>query len=508
MRINLIEYFIEIVGKYPARTAVIEGDGKISFRQLKESSVSLACEIIKKENALNQPVAVYLPKSIDTVVADMAITFSGNIYMNLDVKAPLERISNIISHIQPAILITNKQYLETVKTVLSGSVKIFLMDGDYSFDEKQEKDLLKRLSKLIDADPYCIINTSGSTGTPKGVVLNHRSFIDFTEWSIETLKIGDNEIIGSLSPAVFDIYSHELCMMMSKGSTIVLLPESLSAFPIKMLEILKKEKVSYIFWVPTIMVNIANMDLLSKIELPELKTVWFAGEVLPTKQYNYWHNYLPHTKFVNLYGPIEITLDCTYYIVDREFDDSEPLPIGFACRNTSLLILNENNEPCKQGEEGELCVRGTSLAMGYYNNSEKTNLAFTQNPLNTKYPETIYRTGDIVVENERGELLFKGRRDTLVKHLGYRIELGEIEHIVVNTLRLTANGCVVYDIQNKEIILFYENTQEIPASDFRKQITQCLPKYMIPTKYIRLDAMPMNVNGKIDRLKLHKEINA
>ncbi len=428
--------------------------------------------------------------------------------MNFDIKAPLERINNIISLVQPVVLITNKQYLETVKTILPDSVKICLIGDDLSFDEQQEKDCQKRLSKLIDTDPYCIINTSGSTGTPKGVVLNHRSFIDFTEWSIETLKIGDNEIIGSLSPTVFDIYSHELCMMMSKGSTIVLLPENLSAFPIKILEILKKEKVSYIFWVPTIMVNIANMDLLSKIELPELKTVWFAGEVLPTKQYNYWHNYLPDTKFVNLYGPIEITLDCTYYIVDREFDDSEPLPIGFACRNTSLLILNENNKQCKQGEEGELCVRGTSLAMGYYNNSEKTNLAFTQNPLNTKYPEIIYRTGDIVVENERGEFMFKGRKDTLVKHLGYRIELGEIEHIVVNTLCLTANSCVVYDFQNKEIILFYESIQEIPVSDFRKQIAQCLPKYMIPTKYFRLDKMPMNANGKIDRLKLNKEVNA
>ena len=507
MRINLIEYFIETVGKYPLRTAVIEGDHQLSFQQLKESSVSLACEISKKKCVINQPVAVYLPKSIDTVVADMAITFSGNIYMNLDVKAPLERTNNIISLIQPVALITNKQYLETVKTFLPDSVEICLTDADYPFDEKQEIDLLKRLSKLIDTYPYCIINTSGSTGTPKGVVLNHRGFFDFMEWSIETLKIGDNEIIGSLSPAVFDIYSHELCMMMSKGSTIVLLPQNLSAFPIKILEILKKEKVSYLFWVPTIMVNIANMDLLSIIELPELKTVWFAGEVFPTKQYNYWHKYLPHTKFVNLYGPIEITIDCVYYIVDREFDDSEPLPIGFACRNTSLLILNENNEQCKQGEEGELCVRGTSLAMGYYNDSEKTNLAFTQNPLNTKYPEIIYRTGDVVVENERGELMFKGRRDTLVKHLGYRIELGEIEHVIVNTLRLTASGCVVYDNRNKEIILFYENTQDLPASDFHRQIANYLPKYMIPTKYIRLDAMPMNTNGKIDRLKLNKEIN-
>ncbi len=507
MRINLIEYFLETVKRIPAKTAVIEGDKKITFEQLHRSAVSLANALVKQADTTNTPIAVYLPKSIDTVVADMAITYSGNIYMNLDVKAPTERISNILALVEPVLFITNKQYFEQVKAIIPATIKVCLVDDEYTFDEKQEEILLKRISHLIDTDPYCIINTSGSTGTPKGVVLNHKSFFDFTEWSVETLKIGDHEIIGSLSPVIFDIYSHELCMLMSKGSTMVLLPEHLSAFPIKILEILQKENVSYIFWVPTIMVNIANMDLLSKIALPTLKTVWFAGEVLPTKQYNYWHKHLPDTKFVNLYGPIEITLDCTYYVVDREFEDSEPLPIGFACRNTSLLILDENNQQCQQGTEGELCVRGTSLAMGYYNNWEKTNAAFTQNPLNTKYPEIIYRTGDIVMENERGEIMFKGRRDTLVKHLGYRIELGEIEHVVVNTLKLVSNGCVVYQQQSKDIVLIYENETEITAADFRKQIGQSLPKYMIPTKYARIDKMPMNANGKIDRLKLNKEIN-
>jgi len=507
VRINLMEYFLETAKKYPTRTAVVEGEQKIAFSELRQRTVAFSNAMVESSNTINQPVAVFLPKSIDIVTANIAITYGGNVYMNLDVKAPSERIGNILALIQPAMFITNKQYLNAIKSVLPNTIKVFLTDDEYSFDGKQEEFLLNRLSNLIDTDPYCIINTSGSTGTPKGVVLNHRSFFDFTEWSIDTLKIGDNEIIGSLSPAIFDIYSHELCMMMSKGSTIVLLPEHLSAFPVKILEILKKENISYIFWVPTIMVNIANMDLLSKIDLPDLKTVWFAGEVLPTKQYNYWHRYLPDTKFVNLYGPIEITLDCTYYIVDREFDDSEPLPIGFACRNTALLILNENNQACKRGEEGELCVRGTSLAMGYYNNWEKTSAVFTQNPLNTKYPEIIYRTGDIVMENERGEIMFKGRRDTLVKHLGYRIELGEIEHVVVNTLKLVSNGCVVYQHQSKEIVLVYESDTELSPADFRKKIGQYLPKYMLPTKYIRVDKMPMNANGKIDRLKLKEEFN-
>lgn len=507
MKINLTEYLRETVLKHPTKTAAIEGDKSIDFSTLNLRAIRLANLIIQKCNCLNLPIGIYLPKSIDAVVADIAVIYSGNIYMNLDIKTPAERIKNIITKVEPKAIISNSQQLKVIAGIIPENIAIINLDELDLNIQIDERILFTRLEQLIDTDPLCIINTSGSTGTPKGVVLNHRSFIDFTEWAINTLKIGENEVIGSLSPIVFDIYSHELCMLMSKGNTIVLLPDNLLAFPFKILEILKSKEISYIFWVPTIMVNIANMDLLNKIYLPHLKTVWFAGEVLPTKQYNYWHKYFPQTKFVNLYGPIEITLDCTYYIVEREFKDDEPLPIGIPCRNTSLLILNENNQLCEQGREGELCIRGTSLAMGYYNNPEKTSAAFVQNPLNAKYPELIYRTGDIVMMNERGELMFKGRRDTLVKHLGYRVELGEIEHIIVNTLKLVSNGCVVYNFETKEITLFYESFSEIPPAEFRKAIGENLPKYMIPTKYILLEKMPMNSNGKIDRLTLSKQIN-
>ena len=337
--------------------------------------------------------------------------------------------------------------------------------------------------------------------------MNHKSFIDFTERSFEAFNITENEIIGSLSPLVFDIYSIELLFLMAKSVTMVLIPDNLSAFPIKILEILKKNSVSFLFWVPTIMVNIANMDLLSKIDLNSLKIIWFAGEVFPTRQFNYWRKKLPNVIFANLYGPIEITLDCTYFIVEREISDDEPIPIGYAYKNTDVLILNDKDELATQGEEGELCVRGTSLAMGYYNNPEKTAAAFVQNPLNKSYPEIIYRTGDVVFTNERGEIVFKGRKDNLIKHLGYRIELDEIEHIVINTLKIVKNGCVVYNKNKKEITMFYENEIEITPAEFRNKIGTMLPKYMIPTVYYRVDLLPRNANGKIDRLALKTKVN-
>jgi amino acid adenylation domain-containing protein len=508
MFINILEYFEKTVFENPHRKAVIDGENSISFEELCKKSKVTANRLLATLDSISKPVAVYLPKSIDSVTANMGITYSGNIYMNLDIKTPIERLRNIVALTKPKILITSKSLVDKVNSFNFEGTDVLLME-DIDFSKRiDEEAISNQLDKIIDTDPYCIINTSGSTGTPKAVVLNHRSFIDFTEWANKTLKISDNEIIGSLSPLVFDIYSFEICMLMSKGSTIVILPEHLAAFPAKILSIMKDEKVSFIFWVPTIMVNIANMDLLNKIALTELKTVWFAGEVFPTKQFNYWRTSLSSTKFINLYGPIEITLDCTYYIVEREIKDEEPIPIGFPCRNTDILILNDKNERVEINEEGELCVRGSSLAMGYYNNPEKTSAAFVQNPLNTSYPEIIYRTGDIVFINELNEIVFKGRKDSLIKHMGYRIELSEIEHVIINTLKLVDNGCVVYNRAKKEISLIYESKIEVAIADLRKAIGEHLPKYMVPTTYIKMSELPRNTNGKIDRLLLNNQINS
>ena len=503
-KINILEYFEETVRLLPEKIAVIDWGSTINFHDLFLKAKNLATKI-NQNDIINMPIAVYLPKSIESIIADIAITYSGNAYMNLDIKTPATRNSNILKRIDPKIIITKTPYVKEIRKI-SQNINIIILD-DIDLNKKTDySEIDEKRKGIIDSDPYCIINTSGSTGTPRGVVLNHLSFIDFSEWAIDELKIGDDEVIGSLSPLVFDIYSFELCMLMAKGSIIVILPDSLAAFPARILSLMQETHVSFIFWVPTIMVNIANMNLFSKMKLPDLKTVWFAGEVFPTMQCKYWKNNLSDdVKFVNLYGPIEITLDCTYFIIDRELKDDETIPIGFPCRNTDVLILNEQNQLAQKNEEGELCVRGTSLAMGYYNNPEKTAAAFVQNPLNKMYPETIYRTGDIVFKNDRGEIVFKGRKDSMVKHMGYRIELGEIEHVIINTLKLVQNGCVVYNTSKKAITLFYESKDNFSVAEMKIMLGDAFPKYMIPTVYHKLDALPKNANGKIDRLTLNME---
>lgn len=506
MHINLIEYFVETATKFPKRTAVIDGERSITFGQLDEKARQLAKVLVDNCNCKNRPIAMFLPKCIESVETDLAITYSGNAYMNLDVKNPAERLSNILALIQPVAIITNNRYKGIIRPIASTDISIINIDEVAEDSEVPEQEFfLKRNSDLIDTDPYCIINTSGSTGTPKGVVLNHKSFIDFMAQTFDEYKFSENDVIGSLSPVIFDIWSYELCLLQGKGASIVVIPDTYSAFPVKILQLMQQHNVSYIFWVPTIMVNIANMGLLSQVPLPSLRLSWFAGEVFPTKQFNIWRHSLPQTTFANFYGPIEITLDCVYYTIEREIADDEPIPIGKPFRNTGILILNEENENVVEPNvEGELCIRGTSLAMGYFNNPEKTSAAFVQNPLNNSYPEIIYRTGDMVFINDRGEIVFKGRKDSLIKHMGYRIELGEIEHVIINTLKLVKNGCVVYNHQRKEITLYYEAESELSTGDFRKAIGNTLPKYMIPVVYHHLSELKRNPNGKIDRLYYSK----
>lgn len=500
---NILEYFEKTLVECPDKTAVIEGGEKITFSVLAQEALAAAALLRRTFGGKTcRPAAVYLPKNIACVVSDLGIVYSGNAYMNLDVKTPVQRISNILELVQPLCVLTDKAHQAQLSSVWPEE-KILLIDGDIpSVGSEEEQAIRQGLESIIDTDPLCLINTSGSTGTPKSVVLNHRSFIDYTTWAVETLKLQRGDIAGSIAPTVFDHFSYEFCLMLICGCTLLFVPENYPSFPAKLLQFIGENHATYLFWVPTIMVNIANLDLLSHFPLPEVRMVWFAGEVFPTKQFNYWRRQLPQATFVNLYGPTEITVDCTYYIVERPLRDDEPIPIGYPCRNTDVLILNSENQIAAPGEDGELCVRGSSLAMGYYNNPEKTAAAFIQNPLNKAYPEYIYRTGDIVYINKRGEIVYKGRNDSLIKHMGKRIELGEIEHIIVNTLQLVKNGCAVYNYDKKEIVFFYEASEPLETAVLRREIGKQLPRYMIPGRFIHMEELPRNTNGKIDRLRL------
>ena len=222
---------------------------------------------------------------------------------------------------------------------------------------------------------------------------------------------------------------------------------------------------------------------------------------MPIHHLNIWRKYVPNATYANLYGPTEAAVDATYYIVDRDFDESESLPIGKACRNMEILILN-GDTPTAVNEVGEICIRGTALANGYYRDLEKTNSVFVQNPLQTAYPEKIYRTGDMGFFNERGEIMFASRKDDQIKHRGYRIELGEIEAVLSGVPGIT-RCCCLFDKAADKIVCIY--TGSATKKEIVIEISKYIPKYMWPNTFIQLDELPMNLNGKIDRPKLKAE---
>ena len=500
MQTNVLDYFERGAAlAFPSKVAIVDGATKVTFSELQALAKKLAMALIARADVFGVPVAVYLPKSSAVVVADLAILYAGNIYTNLDVLSPPQRLKNIVAHIEPRLVISARARVEEL--VAAGVAERDILVSD-EFDEGVAIDqaaINRRLERVIDTDPVCLINTSGSTGTPKGVALTHRGTIDFMDWVFDTFAFDETTVIGSLSPFYFDIYTLELIVSLSKGATLVIIPGQLAAFPAKIMEFLADLRITFLFWVPTVMVNIANLGLLDKMALPDLNRVFFAGEVFPTRHLNLWRKALPHAQFVNLYGPIEIHVDCTYYIVEDEMTDDEPLSIGYPCRNSDILILNEANQACADDEQGELCVRGSSLALGYWNDPEKTARAFVQNPLNPHYPELIYRTGDVAVRRADGRIFLAGRKDFQIKHMGYRIELPEIEHQVLGIAGI-ANACVVYDHPKKAITLFYQPAAEpvLPAT-IRQALSDIFPKYMLPTAFHSLERLPMNPNGKIDR---------
>lgn len=496
MLINVLDYLEQTAERIPEHTAVSDRTGSLTFAELRHRARFLAMRISSSTASRNLPIAVYLPKSKECVVVFAAILYSGNCYSPLDVKSPSQRVANVLATLCPQLVITDRAHAGELLSVGIAAKLLLYIDPETASNSSGEISFQSNIS----TDPAYIIHTSGSTGVPKGVVVSHGSIIDYIEWARDCYSVTDRDRIGNQAPFYFDNSVLDIYLAFSTGAELIIIPEDFFSFPMKLMEYVRDEEITFIFWVPSLMASVANMDILSHISVPALRKILFAGEVTQNRHLNYWRRSFPDALFSNLYGPTEITVDCTYYIVDREFSDDEPLPIGLPCRNTSIIILNDKNEPCMAGERGELCVRGSSLAMGYWNDPEKTARAFVQNPLNNRYSELIYRTGDLVYRNERDEIMFVGRTDYQIKHLGYRIELPEIEHQVLS-LDGIANACVLYDQPAKQITLFYETHRgaNVTSAVIRTKLAEVLPKYMLPTAFHQMQELPRNPNGKIDR---------
>ncbi len=493
------QYLRDSAERYTNHSALVDQNCVLTYSEVLDEAEHIAFELVNR-HLFKKPIAVMMDKKARNIVAFLGVALSGNYYTVIDTNMPQDRIEKILNTFEPEFILVDKENVNKA-AVFDRNILVY-EDLQNKILNKDERNMISDVErKIIDTDILYVLFTSGSTGIPKGVIISHRSVIDYTEWVADTFHFNHDTVIGNQAPFYFDNSVLDIYSALRNGATLHVIPPKLYSLPINLLEYIRDNKINTIFWVPTILSRIADMDLLDKCDIDCLKNVLFAGEVMPAKQLNEWIKRLPNAVFANLYGPTEITVDCTYYIVNREIKNDESVPIGQACMNSDIIVLNKNNELVKVNEKGELCVRGSSLALGYYKNPEKTAEAFVQNPLNNLYHELIYRTGDIVHYNELGEIIYDGRIDSQIKHMGYRIELGEIE-TAVSAMNQIDRVCCIYDTEKSEIVLFY--TGCIDSKEIKKEIRQKVPKYMIPNRYIALEDMPLNLNGKIDRLELRK----
>lgn len=449
------------------------------------------------EYQYNQPVLVFMDKSIKQYVSMLGILCSGNYYVPLDTKMPVERLNNILKTIDASCALSDKSFDN--KLIESGYTGEILHIDDLLSEIPEE--VVENHFELTDRDPAYVLFTSGSTGIPKGVVISHRAVIDYIEWQNKTLPIDASSIIGSQAPFYFDASVPDIYTPISTGAELCLIPEKYFVFQNALINFINENNINTLIWVPSALINLCENKDFYNSGINDLRLIMFCGETMPTKHLNIWKNKYPDAVYVNLYGPTEATYACSYYIVNRDFANDEAMPIGRACENSRIILIDDENKlVTNEGEYGEICISGSCLMNGYFKMPEKTDEVLTQNPIVTEYSELIYHTGDIAEYNSYHEINFIGRKDFQIKHRGYRIELGEIETAGYNIPEVLQN-CVVYLEDIDEIIAFYK-VNNIDEKAVYHALKKKVPKYMLPSKIIIIDDFPLTANKKIDRKKL------
>ena len=499
---NVLEYLEKTTQRLPEKTALADDKLSLTFSQWLQQSENIGTAIAQATNGtMRHAVLVFVDRRIEGLVGAMGAVESGNFYVPIDCKMPFERVRLIADVCKPiAAVATTEADLKTLDQIEFVGPRFLYNEVK---DHASDKQVLAAIrEQIIDLDPVYSIFTSGSTGVPKGVVISHRGMIDLADWLVETFQFTEADALGNQTPFYFDGSVKDICICMKSGATLNVIGKKYFTFTKQLMPFLNDRHITAILWATSAIVLVGNSDILS-VALPEhLRLVTFAGEAMPAKQLRTWQEKLPNVRFVNLYGPTEITVDCTYFDVTRHYADDEYIPIGKACRNMQVLVLMDDDTEATVGEVGELCVRGSGVALGYYGNSAKTDEVFVQNPLNPLYNDLIYRTGDLVKPEADGNLVFVSRKDFQVKHKGNRIELGEIE-VAVNAIEGVTNAACIFDQEQDKLVLYYTTIDGQPL-DIINLVKERIPVYMFPEVVNHLAQMPYNLNGKIDRIELKK----
>lgn len=494
---NILEYLENTATKFSNKVAYANEYKELTFKELLLRSKSIGT-FLNNVGAYKEPVIIYMKKSPETISAFLGTIYSRCYYVPIDEEMPKKRVNLILQNTNARFLIYDNYIKEKINNIdFHGQI----LDYDVCINTKIEENILKDIrNKSLDIDPIYVLYTSGSTGIPKGVVGYHRALIDYIENLDSVLHITNETIFANQNPFYWDACLKDVFLTLKCGATNWIVPKEYFMFPIKLVEYLNEHKVNTLCWVVSALTIVSSFNTFESVMPKYLKTIVFGGEVFPIKQFNIWKSTFPNVDFYNMYGPAEATGVQCYYHATRMFENNEVIPIGKPFNNIEILLLDSNKE-VKDGKVGEMCIHGSCLTHGYYNNKEKTKEVFVQNPLNNEFNDYIYRTGDLAYKDNNGNYVFVSRQDYQIKHMGQRIELGEIESNV-EAVEGIRDCCCIFIHENKKIVLFYTGT--ISKRDLTKELRNSLPRYMLPNSIIQLDMLPLTTNGKKNRIEMEQ----
>ncbi len=509
---SVLEYLEQSAECVGGKTAVIDDVESCTYQELMETARRAGLRLSEQIES-GQAVAVMMKKSVKTLQMFFGITYAGGFYSLIDPDFPTDRIQRQLTVLQPRIVITEKEKEEKLRE--AGFTGIVLeaesLRGPLSEEEKKAYaldgtgDLQKLPAPLADirkAQPeaaplYCNF-TSGSTGIPKGVLVGQDSVIAFIDAFTELFSITQEDVIGNQAPFDFDVSVKDIFSAIKTGATLVIIPTAFFRFPNQVMDMLETHQVTTLIWAVSALVLLNRLHMFLYKVPGHINKVLFSGEEMPAKHLADWKAQYPDAKFVNLYGPTEITCNCTYHRIDQDYAPGEKIPIGIPYPGKQILLLDEEDQeigPDTEGVSGELCVSGSGLAIGYYHNPEATDRAFIHRKDQNGNEIRVYRTGDLAYYQD-GLLYFAGRKDFQIKHNGHRIELEEIERCM-NGLPQVQQACCIYDEQKYRIIAFYTGTEDQKA--IVEELKKKLPEYMVPNRFRYLAQLPLTKNGKVDR---------
>ncbi len=496
---TLVDLFLKQVQEHPDNIAIKYGDESISYKKLHEKSSQVACLLSDLGVKSDCVVGLYMDKSIDLIVGILGVLKAGGAYLPIDINYPKDRKEYIIRDSGSSIILTTTASGEVTETVEG----VRVINIEEAFERTLTLQELEINNVRSSSDLCYIIYTSGTTGNPKGVMIEHRNVVRLLFNENPLYDFTSNDIWTLFHSHCFDVSVWEIFGSLLFGGKLIVIPQSIARDSKAYLDILKKEKVTMLNQTPSSFYNLIQAELVSEELLTELSHVILAGEELNPRKLKKWKAKYPGIKLINMYGPTETTVYATYKeITDYEIENNIS-NIGVPIPTLSTILLDEYKNVVPRGVAGELYIGGSGLARGYLNKEELTNQKFIQNPYNPS--EKLYKSGDLAVLLNSGELEYKGRIDKQVQLRGYRIELGEIESKLLTHSKVDEVVVALKEwSDDKYIIAYYKSNETIDVEELRGFVFGKLPEYMVPSFFIKLDEIPLTSNGKLDTKALPK----